>query len=69
MVYRYRYFIDSLYKYLTDKQTETIRKESEQIEVLYVDVLGRKVMPVQQKYTKLSQTDYKYENVQMILNL
>ena len=38
-------------------------KEGEQIEVLYVDVLGRKMMPVQQKYIKLSQTDYKYENV------
>ena len=38
-------------------------KEGEQITVLYVDVLGRKMMPVQQKYTRLSQTDYKYENV------
>jgi uncharacterized protein len=38
-------------------------KEGEQIKVLYVDVLGRKMMPVQQQYTKLSQTDYKYENV------
>lgn len=38
-------------------------KEGEQIKVLYVDILGQKIMPVQQKYTKLSQTDYKYENV------
>jgi hypothetical protein len=38
-------------------------KESEQVKVLYVDVLGRKMMPVQQKYTRLSPTDYKYENV------
>lgn len=38
-------------------------KEGKQIKVLYVDVLGRKMMPVQQKYTKLSATDYKYENV------
>jgi uncharacterized protein len=38
-------------------------KESAQIKVLYVDVLGRKMMPVQQKYTKLSQTGYKYENI------
>jgi hypothetical protein len=38
-------------------------KEGEQIKVLYVIVLRRKMMPVQQKYTKLSQTDYKYENV------
>jgi hypothetical protein len=38
-------------------------KEGKQIKVLYVDVLGRKMIPVQQKYTRLSQTDYKYENV------
>jgi hypothetical protein len=38
-------------------------KEAEQIKVLYVDVLGRKMMPVRQKYTKLSPTDYKFENV------
>lgn len=37
--------------------------EGEQIKVLYVDVLERKMMPVQQKYSRLSQTDYKYENV------
>jgi hypothetical protein len=38
-------------------------KEWQQIKVLYVDILGRKITPVQQKYTKLSQTRYKYENV------
>ena len=38
-------------------------KEDEQIKVLYVDVLGRKMMPVLQKYTRLSSTDYKFENV------
>jgi uncharacterized protein len=38
-------------------------KEEQQIKVLYVDVLGRKMVPVQQKYTKLSRTDYKFENV------
>ncbi len=38
-------------------------KESKQFKVLYVDVLGRKMMPVHQKYTKLSQTDYKFETV------
>jgi uncharacterized protein len=38
-------------------------KEGEQIMVLYVDVLGRKIMPVRQKYTRLSQSSYKYENV------
>ena len=38
-------------------------KEEKQIKVLYVDVLGRKMMPAQQKYTRLSPTDYKYENV------
>ena len=40
-----------------------LEKEDQQIKVLYVDVLGRKMMPVQQKYTRISQTDYKYENV------
>jgi len=38
-------------------------KESGQIMVVYVDILGRKTMPVQQKYTRLSHTGYKYENV------
>jgi hypothetical protein len=38
-------------------------KEEEQIKVLYVDVLGRKMRPVRQKYTRLSRTDYKFENV------
>lgn len=38
-------------------------KEDEQIKVLYVGVLGRKMTPVLQKYTKLSPTDYKFENV------
>lgn len=38
-------------------------KEERQFKVLYVDVLGRKTMPVQQKYIRLSQTEYKYENV------
>jgi hypothetical protein len=37
--------------------------EDAQIKVLYLDVLGRKILPVQQKYTRLSQTHYKYENV------
>jgi|ERR1700733_3302422 len=38
-------------------------KEDKQIKVLYLDVLGRKMMPVLQKYTKLSPTSYKYENI------
>lgn len=38
-------------------------KESSTIRVLYVDVLGREMRPVQQKYTRLSHYDYKYENV------
>jgi hypothetical protein len=45
------------------KRLHLSEKEGDQIKVLYVDVLDRKIMPVQQKYTKLSQTDYKYENV------
>ena len=38
-------------------------KEEKQIDVLYVDVLAREIKPVQQKYRKLSKTDYQYENV------
>jgi hypothetical protein len=38
-------------------------KESKEIKVLYVDVLDRKLKPVQQNYTRLSQTGYKYENI------
>jgi hypothetical protein len=34
-----------------------------QIKVLYVDVLGQKKTSVQQKYTRLSPTDYRFENV------
>jgi hypothetical protein len=40
-----------------------LEKEDEQIKVLYVDVLGKKMRSVQQKYTRLSQAEYKFENV------
>lgn len=35
----------------------------EQIQVLYVDILNNKLIPVQQKYTRLSEHEYKYQNV------
>lgn len=37
--------------------------QQEQIPVLYLDILGRRIIPVQQKYTRLSPESYKYENV------
>jgi hypothetical protein len=35
----------------------------EVIQVLYVDILSNKLTPVKQKYTRLSDHEYKYENV------
>jgi len=37
--------------------------EERQINVLYIDILGREVKEVRQKYTRLSELEYKYENV------
>ncbi len=37
--------------------------ESRQIDVLYLDVLNQQVRSATQKYTRVSQTEYKYENV------
>jgi len=34
-----------------------------QIKVIYVDLLERQIKPLHQKYTRLSDTDYLYENV------
>lgn len=38
-------------------------KENAVIKVLYIDVLSQKIKAVQQKYSRLSETEYKYENV------
>lgn len=38
-------------------------KESKDIKVLYIDILEQQTNPLRQKYTRLSHTDYKYENV------
>jgi uncharacterized protein len=38
-------------------------QESKQIKVLYLDMLNEQIKPVTQKYTRLSQTEYQYENV------
>ena len=38
-------------------------KKEQVIKVLYVDILGRQTKAVKQKYTRLSKTGYKYENV------
>ncbi|HYI79161.1 MAG TPA: putative glycolipid-binding domain-containing protein [Chryseolinea sp.] len=37
--------------------------KSRQIKVLFVDVLGGAVIPVQQRYTKLSNAEFRFENV------
>ena len=36
---------------------------SAEIRVLYIDILEQRILPVYQKYTKLSKNKYKYENV------
>ena len=37
--------------------------QSEKIKVLYIDTLNQQTRPVYQLYTRLSQTEYKYQNV------
>jgi hypothetical protein len=37
--------------------------EEAEIQVLYVDILKNTLVPVKQKYTRLSEHEYKYENV------
>jgi uncharacterized protein len=37
--------------------------EERQIHVIYVDLLERQIMPVKQKYIRLSKTTYHYENI------
>jgi len=40
-----------------------LKNESQEIQVVYLDLLERQIVPVRQKYTRLSETRYKYENV------
>ena len=35
----------------------------QQIKVLFFDILSQEIIPVQQRYTKLSNSEYKFENV------
>jgi hypothetical protein len=37
--------------------------QSEEIQVIYLDVLGHQMKPVRQQYTRLSDTMYRYQNV------
>lgn len=39
------------------------RNEEQQIKVIYLDLLEQQLRPVKQKYTRLSNTQYHYENV------
>ena len=38
-------------------------KETHEITVLYFDILEQQTMPVRQKYTRLSKTQYRFENI------
>ena len=35
----------------------------QQVKLLFLDILSQKIVPVQHRYTKLSNTEYKFENV------
>lgn len=39
------------------------KDESHEIKVIYCDILEGKIIPIRQKYTRLSSTEYHYENV------
>lgn len=39
------------------------KAEQQKIDVLYIDVFNSEIKPLQQKYTRLSDFEYKYENV------
>lgn len=39
------------------------KNEQQELNVLYIDILNREIKPVQQRYTRLSTYQYKYENV------
>jgi uncharacterized protein len=36
---------------------------AQEIQVIYVDVFGHRIKPIRQKYNRLSDTEYQYENV------
>ena len=38
-------------------------EQKNKIDVLYINILEQKIIPVQQNYTKLSEFEYKYENI------
>ena len=40
-----------------------VTNDEHQIKVVYVDVLERQIKPLRQKYTRISNTEYLYENV------
>lgn len=39
------------------------KDQEQQIKVIYLDLLNEEIKPVTQKYTRLSDTQYKYENI------
>ena len=44
-------------------QVYPMRATGRRIQVIYLDLLEQKITPVKQKYTRLSKTEYHYENV------
>lgn len=48
---------------LAIKRLKLPEQEAKQIKVLYVDILNDQVKPVYQQYKRLSNTQYKFENV------
>jgi len=48
---------------LAINRTKLQIEENLEIKVLYMDILNHEIKPVRQRYTRLSQTTYKYENV------
>jgi uncharacterized protein len=45
------------------KRLQLKKGQSKEIAVIYFDLLDAQVKPVRQKYTRLSATEYLYENV------
>lgn len=48
---------------LAINRTKLSINESQEIKVLYMDILNHEIKPLRQRYTRLSETTYKYENV------
>jgi hypothetical protein len=45
------------------RRLQLAQHQSQEIQVIYCDLLEKKIIPVRQKYTCLSATEYHYENI------